>query len=50
MKELGLQDKYLVHFLTERTDGLNYKEVKANTVSQHFFVVEDLKQFISTTM
>jgi type I restriction enzyme R subunit len=49
MKELDLQDKYLVHFLTERTDGLNYKEVKANTVSQHFFVVEDLKQFISTT-
>lgn len=49
MKELDLQDKYLIHFLTERTDGLNYKEVKANTVSSKFFVVEDLKNFISET-
>lgn len=47
MKELDLQDKYLIHFLTERTDGLNYKEVKANTVSSKFFIVEDLKNFIS---
>ncbi|MCG8515845.1 MAG: hypothetical protein MI740_17085 [Halanaerobiales bacterium] len=49
MKELDLQHKYLIHFLTERTDGLNYKEVKANTVSSKFFVVEDLKTFISDT-
>lgn len=49
MKELDLQDKYLVHFFTERPDGLRYKEVKANTVSQQFFVVEDLKEFISNT-
>jgi len=49
MTELDLQDKYLIHFLTERTDGLNYKEVKANTVSSKFFVVEDLKNFISET-
>lgn len=49
MKELDLQEKYLIHFLTERTDGLNYKEVKANTVSTKFFIVEDLKNFISET-
>lgn len=49
MKELDLQEKYLVHFLTERTDGLHYKEVKANTVSTKFFIVEDLKNFISET-
>lgn len=49
MKELDLQDKYLVNFLTERPDGLRYKEVKANTVSSQFFVVEDLKHFISST-
>jgi len=49
MKELDLQDKYLVNFLTERPDGLRYKEVKANTVSAQFFVVEDLKHFISST-
>jgi type I restriction enzyme R subunit len=47
MNEIDLQEKYVIHFLTERTDGLNYKEVKANTVSSQFFVVEDLKYFIS---
>lgn len=49
MKELDLQEKYLIHFFTERADGLHYKEVKANTVSSKFFVVEDLKNFISET-
>jgi type I restriction enzyme R subunit len=49
MKELDLQEKYLIHFFTERADGLQYKEVKANTVSTKFFIVEDLKSFISET-
>ena len=49
MKELDLQDKYLVNFLTERPDGLRYKQVKANTVSTKFFAVEDLRHFISST-
>lgn len=49
MNELDLQDKYLVHFFCERPDGLQYKEAKANTVSSHFFINEDLKQFISET-
>ena len=49
MNELDLQDKYLVNFLCERQDGLQYKEAKANTVSPHFFLVEDLKHFLSET-
>lgn len=49
MKELDLQDKYLINFFCERPDGLLYKEAKANTVSSNFFVMEDLKQFISET-
>ncbi len=49
MKELDLQDKYLVNFLCERPDGLQYKDAKANTVSPQFFIVEDLKYFISET-
>lgn len=49
MKELDLQDKYIINFLCERQDGLQYKEAKANTVSSQFFLVEDLKQFLSET-
>ncbi|MET3022056.1 DEAD/DEAH box helicase family protein [Flavobacterium hydatis] len=49
MNELDLQDKYLVNFFCERPDGLQYKEAKANTVSSHFFINEDLKQFLSET-
>jgi len=49
MKEQDLQDKYLINFLCERTDGLQYNQVKANTVSSQFFIVEDLRHFISST-
>lgn len=49
MKELDLQDKYLIHFFCERPDGLLYNEAKANTVSATFFINEDLKHFISET-
>lgn len=49
MKELDLQDKYLINFLCKRADGLQYNEAKANTVSSDFFVIEDLKQFLSET-
>ena len=49
MNELDLQDKYLIDFLCVRQDGLLYKEVKANTVSRQFFIVGDLKQFLSET-
>lgn len=49
MKELDLQDKYIVSFITEKPDGLKYKEVKANTVSSQFFIAEDLKHFVSET-
>ncbi len=49
MKELDLQDKYIINFLCRRADGLQYKEAKANTVSKDFFIIEDLKNFLSDT-
>lgn len=49
MTELDLQDKYLINFLCKRTDGLQYNEAKANTVSRNFFIIEDLKNFLSQT-
>ncbi len=49
MNELQLQDKYLIHFFCERTDGLNYKEAKANTVSDELFLESDLIQFLRET-
>ncbi|WP_108808930.1 DEAD/DEAH box helicase family protein [Aquimarina spinulae] len=49
MNELELQEKYIIHFLTQRQDGLQYKEVKPNTVSPKFFIVEDLLHIISQT-
>ena len=49
MIELHLQDKYLVKFLCEDKNGLQYNEVKANTVSPKHFIVNDLKNFISQT-
>ena len=47
MQELDLQDKYLINYFCEREDGLHYNERKANTVSSLFFLVEDLKHFLS---
>ncbi|MEM6814266.1 MAG: DEAD/DEAH box helicase family protein [Bacteroidota bacterium] len=49
MNELELQEKYIIHFLTQRQDGLQYQEVKPNTVSPKFFIVEDLLHTISQT-
>ena len=49
MDELLLQDKYLMNFLTQRTDGLRYKEVKANTVSPQHFIIDDLRYLLSET-
>ncbi|OQW66775.1 DEAD/DEAH box helicase family protein [Methylomonas sp. 11b] len=46
MNELHLQDKFLVPFFR---DGLGYKEVKANTVTQSLIIEEDLQAFISDT-
>ncbi|EKN6317973.1 type I restriction endonuclease subunit R [Yersinia enterocolitica] len=43
MNELHLQDKFLVPFFC---DGLGYKEVKANTVTQSLIIEEDLQEFI----
>ena len=49
MKELELQDKYLINFICDRNDGLNYQEVKANTVTANFFIKADLRAFLKET-
>ena len=46
MNELHLQDKFLIPFFR---DGLSYKEVKANTITQSLIIEEDLQAFISDT-
>ncbi|CAH0320239.1 DEAD/DEAH box helicase family protein [Priestia megaterium] len=46
MNELHLQDKFLVPFFRE---GLGYREVKANTVTNSLIIEEDLQAFISET-
>ncbi len=46
MNELHLQDKFLIPFFR---DGLSYKEVKANTITQSLIIEEDLQTFISDT-
>lgn len=44
MYELDLQGGYLLNFLCS-ADGLGYKEVTANTVSEDYVIEEDLKRF-----
>lgn len=46
MNELHLQDKFLIPFFRE---GLGYREVKANTVTNSLIIEEDLQEFISET-
>lgn len=46
MNELHLQDKFLIPFFR---DGLGYREVKANTITQALIIEEDLQAFISDT-
>ena len=46
MNELHLQDKFLVPFFR---DGLGYKEVQANTVTQALVIEEDLQAFIENS-
>ena len=48
MHELDLQGGYLLNFLCS-ANGLGYKEVTANTVSEDFVIEEDLKAFLSET-
>ena len=49
MKELQLQDKYLINFFCERSDGLGYSESPASTVSKDLFLENDLLAFLSET-
>lgn len=46
MNELHLQDRFLIPFIV---DGLGYKEVKANTISNSLIIEEDLQAFITDT-
>lgn len=46
MNELHLQDKFLIPFFR---DGLGYKEVKANTITQSLIIEEDLQAFIESS-
>jgi type I restriction enzyme R subunit len=46
VNELHLQDKFLIPFFR---DGLDYREVKANTITQSLIIEEDLQAFISDT-
>ncbi|MCF8259759.1 MAG: DEAD/DEAH box helicase family protein [Melioribacteraceae bacterium] len=46
MNELHLQDKFLIPFFR---DGLGYKEVKANTITNSLIIEEDLLSFIYET-
>lgn len=46
MNELHLQDKFLMPFFRE---GLEYREVKANTITNSLIIEEDLQEFISET-
>ncbi|MEI7614642.1 MAG: DEAD/DEAH box helicase family protein [Betaproteobacteria bacterium] len=43
MNELHLQDRFLIPFFRE---GLGYREVKANTVTQSLIIEEDLQAFL----
>ena len=49
MNELQLQDKFLIPFFTDNVNGLGYKEVKANTITNNLVIEEDLKQFLKET-
>jgi len=49
MNELHLQDKFLIPFFTNNVEGLGYREVKANTISNNLYIEEDLLEFLSET-
>ena len=49
MNELHIQDKFLIPFFTSNVNGLGYREVKANTISNNLFIEEDLLEFLSST-
>ena len=50
MNELHLQDKFLIPFFTDNVNGLGYREVKANTITNNLIIEEDLKEFLSQTI
>jgi len=49
MNELHLQDKFLIPFFTNNSDGLGYKEVQPNTVTSSLIIESDLIEFLKTS-
>jgi type I restriction enzyme, R subunit len=49
MNEQQLQEKFLIPFFIDNVDGLGYREVKANTVTNNLIIEEDLREFLSST-
>ena len=49
MNETQIQDKFLIDFITQQADGLQMREIKANTVSPDLIATNDLLEFLSTT-
>ena len=47
MHETIIQDKYLLEFLTRDESGLQFREIKANTISADLVAVSDLLEFLS---
>lgn len=49
MNELHLQDKFLIPFFTNNSDGLGYREVQPNTVTSNLIIESDLIEFLKTS-
>ena len=49
MNEQQLQEKFLIPFFTDNIDGLGYREVKANTITNNLVIEEDLREFLNST-
>jgi type I restriction enzyme, R subunit len=49
MHETLIQDKFLIDFITRSETGLQFREIKANTVSPDLIATPDLFEFLSNT-
>jgi type I restriction enzyme, R subunit len=49
MHETQIQDKFLIDFITRSETGLQFREIKANTVSPDLIATPDLLEFLSST-
>ena len=49
MNELHIQNKFLIPFFKDNVNGLGYREVEANTITNNLIIEADLKEFLSDT-